>query len=198
MQFVHSIHSKAIKESQKWHDMYLNAHTYYSFQYGTLSIEELLSFASQNGIGELVLTDINSTSGTLNFIRMASDYNIKPIVGIDFRNGAKQKFIGIAKNNEGFRELNEYLSYHLHDEKDFPDIAPEFRHSYVIYPFCFSFNKELRENEFVGIRPQDIINLPLTQWKSRQEKLVILQTVSFKKSKIDFNFTKNYRNDGNI
>ncbi len=167
--------------------MYLNAHTYYSFKYGTLSIEELLGFAQQNGVGELALTDINSTAGCLNFVRLAPKYDVWPVLGIDFRNGTEQKFIGIAQNNEGFQELNEYLSEHLHDEKEFPDHAPAFEHSYVVYPFHFSLTKELAENEFLGIRPQDIINLALTPWREKTEKLVILQTVSLKETKIDFN-----------
>jgi DNA polymerase-3 subunit alpha len=167
--------------------MYLNAHTYYSFKYGTLAIEELLGFAQQNGVGELVLTDINSTSGCLNFVRLAPKYDVRPVLGIDFRNGTEQKFIGVARNNAGFQELNEYLSEHLHEQKDFPDRAPLFQNVYIIYPFHFSFAQELMENEFLGIRPEDIINLALTAWSDNQEKLVMLQAVSFKKTKVDFN-----------
>ncbi len=167
--------------------MYLNTHTYYSFKYGTLSIEELLGFAQQNGVGELALTDINSTAGSLNFVRLAHKYDVSPVLGIDFRNGAEQKFIGIARNNAGFQELNEYLSDHLHEEKEFPDHAPAFKNVYVIYPFHFSFTKVLAEYEFLGVRPEDIINLSLTPWKEKTEKLVILQTASFKKTKVDFN-----------
>src|SRR5690606_40678461 len=70
-----------------------------------LPILELLELAVKNDVRELVLTDINNTSACLNFIQYASSYGVKPIVGIDFRNGAEQQFIGIAKNNEGFREL---------------------------------------------------------------------------------------------
>ncbi|MEQ9403995.1 MAG: DNA polymerase III subunit alpha [Cyclobacteriaceae bacterium] len=167
--------------------MYINTHTYYSFKYGTLAIEELLSFAQQNGVSELALTDINSTSGSLNFVRLAAKYDIKPVLGIDFRNSSIQKFVGIARNNEGFQELNEYLSDHLHNGKKFPDQAPAFENAFVIYPFHFSFDLELRKNEFLGIRPEDIVRLPLTSWKSKMEKLVMLQTVSFKRAKVDFN-----------
>ncbi len=167
--------------------MYLNTHTYYSFKYGTLAIEELLSFAQQNGVRELALTDINSTAGCLNFIRLASDYEIKPVVGIDFRNGVAQKFVAIAKNNQGFHELNDYLSHHLHHEIPFPDQAPAFHHSFVIYPFQFGFNQQLRANEFLGVRPGDVVNLPLTPWRNHPHQLVMLQTVSFKAAKVDFN-----------
>lgn len=177
--------------------MYLNTHTYYSFKYGTLSTEELLESAQQNGLRELVLTDINSTAGSLNFVRLAPEYDIRPILGIDFRNGAKQQFIGIAKSNKGFQELNEYLSEHLHEGKDFPNQAPIFKHAFVVYPFHFSFDQKLRKNEFLGIRPIDIVKIPLTKWHQKLNKLVMLQSVSLKPEKIDFNMHRLLRAIGN-
>lgn len=180
--------------------MYLNTHTYYSFKYGTLSEEELLYTARESGIREMALTDINSTAGSLNFVRLSGEYDIRPILGIDFRNGAQQKFIGIAKDNQGFQELNEYLSIHLHAKEDFPDRGPEFKHAFTIYPFHFSFNLKLRKNEFLGVRPQDIIKLPMTKWKNRLDKLVILQTVSFRggeDNKIHFNMHRLLRSIDN-
>lgn len=183
--------SKEIPEFQRWHEMYLNTHTYYSFKYGTLSEKELLATAQQSGVGQLALTDINSTSGCLNFVRLAPEYDIRPVLGIDFRNGAKQQFIGIAKNNQGFQELNEFLSHHLHEKKTIPDRAPLFKEVFTVYPFHSSFKSNLRKNEFLGIRPQDIIRLPRTQWINHLDKLVILQTVSFHRgennNKIQFN-----------
>ena len=65
--------------------MYLNCHSYYSFKYGTMSPEQLLAEAKQKGISSLALTDINNTSGILDFFRLAPKYNIKPVAGIDFR-----------------------------------------------------------------------------------------------------------------
>lgn len=180
--------------------MYLNTHTYYSFKYGTLSEEELLTTAQQCGITEMALTDINSTAGSLNFVRLAAKSDIRPILGIDFRNGAKQQFIGIAKDNKGFKELNEYLSSYLHEKENFPDRAPKFKHAFIIYPFQLSFDLKLRENEFLGIRPQDIIKLPMTKWKNGLKKLVILQTVSFKggeDNKIHFNMHRLLRSIDN-
>lgn len=170
--------------------MYLNTHTYYSFKYGTLTHEELLTLARKNGVSTMALTDINTTAGSLNFVRLAPEYDIQPVLGIDFRNGAKQQFIGIAKNNRGFQELNEYLSAHLKENTPFPDQAPLFENAFVIYPFKFSFDQELSINEFLGVRPKDMIRLNLTPWKEKTEKLVMLQTVSFRSgeaNKIDFN-----------
>ncbi|MEM0939819.1 MAG: DNA polymerase III subunit alpha [Bacteroidota bacterium] len=171
--------------------MYLNTHTYYSFRYGTLSEKELLATAQESGISEMALTDINSTSGCLNFVRIAPKYHIKPILGIDFRNGVEQKFIGVAKNNRGFQELNEYLSHCLHRAKDIPERSPIFNEAFIIYPFESSLKFKLRENEYLGIRPQEIIRLRRTKWINQLNKLVILQTVSFKNGekthKIHFN-----------
>lgn len=170
--------------------MYLNTHTYYSFKYGTLSEDNLLTIARACGVSTLALTDINSTAGCLNFVRLAKKYDIRPVLGIDFRNGSEQKFIGIARNNEGFRELNAFLSQHLHTGEDFPEEAPVFENAFIVYPFRFSFDRSLQDHEFLGISPKDIVMLPMTQWKDRQDKLVILQPVSFRSggsNKIDFN-----------
>ncbi len=151
----------------------------------------MLATAQKCGVNELVLTDINSTSGCLNFARLAPKYDIQPILGIDFRNSVDQQFIGIAKNNKGFFELNEYLSRHLHESKEIPTQAPVFKHVFVVYPFHPSFKITLRKNEFLGIRPQDIFKLKRTKWINHLDKLVILQTVSFqrgeKTNKIHFN-----------
>ncbi len=171
--------------------MYLNTHTYYSFKYGTLSEKELLATAQQSGVSEMVLTDINSTSGCLNFVRLAPKYEIRPILGIDFRNGVKQQFVGIAKNNEGFQELNKYLSYHIHEKKEIPSRPPDIKEAFIIYPFDTDPKFKLRKNEFLGVRPENIFKLPRTKWIHHLDKLVILQTVSFQGSetinKIHFN-----------
>jgi len=155
----------------------LNNHTYYSYTYGTISPEDLLQLAKENGYQHVVLTDINSTSASLDFIRLAPKYDVKPIVGIDFRNGAKQQYIGIACNNEGFKELNLHLSYHLHTNKPFEDDAPAFLNSYVVYPLSRQ-HKILRENEYVGVRPSELLKLQFSPWKY-SNKLVILHPVTF-------------------
>ena len=97
--------------------MYINCHTYYSLRFGTFSEVELLESAKEKGIETLALTDINNTSACLNFIRKSEDFNIKPVIGIDFRNGNDQQYVGLAKNNVGFQQLNEFLSHHSQKKK---------------------------------------------------------------------------------
>ncbi|HET6227357.1 MAG TPA: DNA polymerase III subunit alpha, partial [Bacteroidia bacterium] len=166
--------------------MYLNCHTYYSFKYGTLSVAQLLSQAQQFQIDALVLTDINNTSGCLEFIRESKKHNIRPIVGIDFRKGAKQHYIGIAKNNEGFLELNQHLSACLSDQSVLCTQAPIFYNSYVIYPFGSINPKQLKEHEYIGVKPGDLNKLIFSECRSYLHKLVVLHPVTFSNKK-DFN-----------
>ena len=169
--------------------MYLNCHTYYSFRYGTFSEEELLQLAQQNNVRTLALTDVNNTSACLNFIRLSSSYGIKPIVGIDFRHDGKQQFVGIARNNEGFLELNEFLSYHLHNKEPIPEQAPAFKDAYVIYPFENVLEQDRQVflyNEFIGIGIKDINKLRFNALINKKDKLVVLHSVTFR-NKRDFN-----------
>src|SRR5690349_6762986 len=107
--------------------MYLNCHSYFSFKYGTMSVSQLLGQAQNNAVTCLALTDINNTSGCLEFIREAEKYNVRPVVGIDFRKGIQQHYIGIAKNNEGFLELNQHLSAYLSGQVTLQKQAPLFQ-----------------------------------------------------------------------
>ncbi len=166
--------------------MYLNTHTYFSLRYGTMPAKELLDEARRCNINTLALTDINNTSACLNFVRMAPDYNIKPVLGIDFRNGVQQQFVGIAKNNEGFYELNRFLSHYLATGEKIPSEAPGFNHSFVIYPFSTYKGASLKKNEYLGITPQDLNKLKFSAWKNKTNRMVILQTVTFR-NKSDFN-----------
>jgi len=159
--------------------MLLNCHTYYSFCYGTFTVEELLSEVKQKGYSSFVLTDINNTSACIDMVRSAKEQGIKPVLGIDFRNGTKQQYVGIAINNEGFRELNEHLSYHLHNNIPFAAEAPAFNNVYVVYPSITYKGWVLRENEFIGISLKEVSNLAFLPVRKHLNKLVALQSVSF-------------------
>ena len=169
--------------------MYLNCHTYYSLRFGTFSEVELLELAQKNNISTIALTDINNTSACLNFIRKSKEYNIKPIIGIDFRNGASQQFVGIAKNNSGFQALNEFLSKYSHHKKSIPNIAPAFKDVIVIYPFENVLKTEkiqFKNNEYIGVSVEELKKLPFSTYKSYTDKLVVQQQVTIRNKK-DFN-----------
>ncbi|MDT0678003.1 DNA polymerase III subunit alpha [Autumnicola musiva] len=169
--------------------MYLNCHTYYSLRYGTFPVEELCKLAQQNGVNSLAVTDINNTSACLEFLRIAPQLGIQPLVGIDFRNGVDQQYLGIARNNEGFRQLNEHLSAHLHIEKDFAAQAPQLPDCYIIYPFekvVAQKKTNFSKNEFIGVSAENLQKLKFSTYRNMENKLVLLQSVSFR-SKKDYN-----------
>jgi DNA-directed DNA polymerase III PolC len=165
--------------------MYLNTHSYYSLRYGTFCPKTLIELSLNNGFRSIALTDINSTSACLEFIREAQRREIKPVVGVDFRQGSEQRFVMLAKNNDGFEQINIFLSEILHKKNTLKDRAPELPNTFIIYPF--ERNKKfplLRANEYIGVRPSDIDYLRIK--KISPKKCVILQTVSFR-HKRDFN-----------
>ncbi|MEN1785585.1 MAG: PHP domain-containing protein, partial [Bacteroidota bacterium] len=169
--------------------MYLNCHTYYSLRFGTFSEKTLLQLAQQHQVQQLVLTDINNTSAALSFVREAPKYNVKPILGIDFRNGTDPCFVGIAKNNKGYQELNDLLSHHLHTNKELPQEAPRFQNAFVVYPFekvLLNEKYELLPHEYIGISIKDLRRLPFSVVKNQRDRLVVQQPVTFR-SKKDFN-----------
>lgn len=159
--------------------MLLNCHTYYSFCYGTFSVEKLVQEVKQKGHTAFVLTDINNTSACLDTIRTAEKEGLRPIVGIDFRNGAQQQYVGIAINNNGFKELNEHLSQHLHSSEKFDAQAPHFNNAYIVYPLSNYKGWALKENEFIGVPLKDLMRINFSPAKNQLHKLVALQAVTF-------------------
>lgn len=166
--------------------MIINCHSWFSLKYGTFSPETLLQELAASGYSIAALTDINNTSASLEFIRLAGQYNIKPVVGIDFRNGVEQKYIGIARNNEGFRALNERLTTIQQNGLKVEDTAPEMSGTYIIYPFKNTKYRVLGKHEFIGIKPPELSKIEFTEWRNHLEKLVILQPVTFR-NKRDYN-----------
>lgn len=166
--------------------MLLNCHTYYSYKYGTYAIKQLLTDVYNNGYRAFALTDINSTSAVLETIRLTQHKALKTVVGIDFRNGAEQKYVGLAINNNGYQELNQHLSSYLHGDLMYQDEAPAFNHAYIIYPYNTYKRWHLKDNEFVGVSVADLKRLSFFSHRIAPNKLVVLQQVSFK-NKTSFN-----------
>ncbi|MBC8005420.1 MAG: DNA polymerase III subunit alpha, partial [Verrucomicrobia bacterium] len=159
--------------------MYINAHSYYSLRYGTLSIDQLLEIALLCQVDTLALTDINTSMGIPEFVHKAKAAGIRPIAGIEFRNDDELLFIGLARNREGFRELNEYLSWHNINKRPFELAGWKFSHVVVLYPFGAKEPLELLENEFTAIRPQQVNKLVTSPYRNYQNKLIVWQPVTF-------------------
>lgn len=162
-------------------------HSYFSLRYGTVSPEELLALAIEGGHDAMAITDINCTAGAIEFFRLAEMKNIHAVAGIDFRNGVERKYIGLAQNEDGFYELNTHLSRHLHTGTPFDSKAPAFDNAFIIYPYSDKIDiNALRENEYMGITPRDVVRLRFSSANLAREKLVALHTATFR-HKRDFN-----------
>lgn len=162
--------------------MYLNVHSSYSLRYGTMDLDVLIQEALQLGVQEMALTDINNSSACMDFILKGRAAGLRPVVGIEFRNDNQLLYIGIAKNKEGMKELNDFLSYHQLCNLALPKKAPSFKDVFVIYPTNASAFA-LMEHEFIGVRHHEISQLFRMDLHKMRTKLVALHPVTFQGKK---------------
>jgi error-prone DNA polymerase len=168
--------------------MYLNCHSYYSLRYGTMSVETLVEKARSAGIGAMALTDINNSTGIMDFVRICNGHGIKPVAGIEFRRDDSLLYIGLAKNNDGFRELNDFLTFHNLRDLPLPDRAPVMANVVIIRPFAPHpqppgplpplLKERGPEGEVIGIRPSDLTRLRLSGNRDILQRAVILAPVT--------------------
>jgi DNA polymerase-3 subunit alpha len=149
-------------------------------RYGTISPEALVAQAKILGVKKLALTDINLSSGIFDFVKECIAAEIEPVVGIEFRNGDDLKYICLAQNHAGYVEINQHLTAHLLSETVFPSQSPNFQHVYVIYPIeTLDSYRQLKSNEFIGVRHWDFNKLFRYKSKLDASKLVLWQPVTF-------------------
>lgn len=176
--------------------MLLNLHSYYSLRYGTMSIKALVEQLRAYGYDTAVLTDINNSSATLDFIKQCREVGINGLAGMEFRNSNRLLYIGIAKNEQGFKELNDLMTSANRYKSALPAVAPEFDNVFVVYPYGAVKEGELKDNEFIGIRPHEINRFVVASQK-HYEPYVALHPVSFRET--DFQLHKQLRAiDNNI
>ena len=165
--------------------MYLSCHSYYSLRYGTIAPEDLPRMAAEMGIGTLCLTDINNTSEAYAFIRACDKYDIKPVLGVDFRQlipETKQmefRYLGIAKNEEGWAELCRHLTGFQPTIHTLPGLAPQWEHCHIVYRSLVKPIEDFRDNEWLGIRPGELHSLYKSPLRQHTNKLVVYAPVSF-------------------
>lgn len=161
--------------------MYLNNHTYYSLRYGTLSPRALVEQALDCGMTRVALTDINNTSGLFEFYQTCRDVGVTPIAGIEFRQDNQVRYIGIARNAEGFRELSTLLTSHLMDGCRIPRIAPPWKHAVAIYPALPKPIESFLPHEYYGVRPDAVNALYASPLQHHMDRLVALAPVTFQR-----------------
>ena len=158
---------------------------------------ELLAEAQNAGITTLALTDINNTSAHWDFVRLAPEYGIRPVVGIDFRNKGDDDglplYIGLANNPDGYARLCAHLNGHLNEHQSFSDVAPEIQDVAFICPWERwkarledSADLRLERSEWIGVRPWEqselrlIAGNPVLKNRVPWERLIALHTFTFR------------------
>jgi DNA polymerase-3 subunit alpha len=97
-----------------------------------------------------------------------------------------QQFIGIAQNNNGFLQLNQFLTKCLHAKKNIPDKAPNIEDCFIIYPLKKYTGFPLKPWEYVGVRNDELFNTAIRNREIPMHRLVALHTGTFRNKK-DFN-----------
>jgi len=165
--------------------MYLNCHSYHSLRYGTIPLEGLVEQAALCGVKALALTDINTVTGIYDFIRACEKAEIKPVPGVEIRKDNRLLYITLARRREGIGEICRLLTAHNCDGAELPETAPEFKELIVIYPIE-NLPGQLRENEYPGIRPEQLNMLIRPELKPFRDKMVVLSPVTFR-TKTEYN-----------
>lgn len=165
--------------------MYLNCHSFHSLRYGTIPIADLVALGKTSGVSVMALTDINTVTGIYEFYRLCNEAGIKPIVGMEIREDNRLLYITLAKNRMGLGEINRNRTKYNLEAVPLPDFAPAFENVAVIYPL-HNVPDLLKAHEFIGIRPEELSSLIRPEWKSRLEKMVVFQPVTFR-DKTEYN-----------
>lgn len=143
-----------------------------------MTLETIVETAIKLGIAEMVLTDVNNSSGCMKFIRLCRKAGIRPIIGMEFRKNGQLLYIGIAKNKEGMRQINEFLTGHNLDKTELPDRAPDFTDAYIVYPLS-NVPAKLLEHERIGIRYTELKKMFRKDLSAIKDRLVVLHPVTF-------------------
>ena len=151
-------------------------HSYNSLCYGTMPIADLVGKAAVLGYATLPLTDINTTMGIPDFVFECKKNGVRPVAGVEVRNGDRLLYVALAKNNHGFGELNTFLSRHNFNGLPYPEDAPEWEDVFVVYPFGSRKPALLKENEYLGVRFSQLTKL---FGCDSFDRLVAMQPVTF-------------------
>ena len=118
--------------------MLINTHSYYSLRYGVVSPKDWINFFKSKPWTHMALTDINNTSACMTTLYLLkNEPNKNAVIGVDFRNGIQQKYVVLAKNWEGFKQINDHLSWNLAHKVKFSNRAPVKRliDTWIIYKY---------------------------------------------------------------
>jgi error-prone DNA polymerase len=159
--------------------MIISSHSFFSLRYGTIPLEKLVDEAERMKLTSLALTDINTSSACLDFVKLCFEKGIKPIIGIDFRHNNHYLYTGIAQNIDGFCELNEFLTEYNMSGKPMSSSAPDFSKVIVLYAPGSRTINQLRENEYIGVRPWEVNRMVTCGYSQNPSKFIAQYPVTF-------------------
>jgi DNA polymerase-3 subunit alpha len=102
---------------------FINLHfnSEYSLLESNVTMDSYISFAKENNITTLTITDHNNMYGVDKFINLCTKNNIKPVIGVDL-DVEDFRLVLLAKNYQGFQELNRLVSLKSKQEINLSDI----------------------------------------------------------------------------
>jgi DNA polymerase-3 subunit alpha len=142
-------------------------------------MEQLVEMAKAQGLESLALTDINTSQGVMDFYKHCTQNNIKPLAGVEFHDGNKLLYTTIAKNIDGFREINEILTQCKEVKSMEVAKGYKFQNAFMLYPYGSQPVAKLRDGELITIRPSDVNRVLVNASASDLRKMVALAPVTF-------------------
>jgi len=113
----------------------LHVHSNNTFLNGTIPIGNLIKKCLQYGISKIALTDTNSMHGIVEFVKIAEENKIQPIIGslIDSPENEKDYLIMLAKNSKGYSELCRIItSRKLNDDFSLKELLKQRSNNLII------------------------------------------------------------------
>ena len=135
----------------------------------------------------VLLADINNVSGVSNFQREAKKHpGVIALTGAEIRNGDESLYVLVSKNQNGFAQINQFLTQYIHQNQPFPLWAPNMSDVQVIYTFKKASSFRLKDisppNALLGITHRDIRQLPLSQWRFHPQRLIAYHRATLRTS----------------
>ncbi|MCF8221060.1 MAG: PHP domain-containing protein, partial [Cryomorphaceae bacterium] len=165
----------------------MKIHSYFSLKYGVYSPEMLVQWGVEAGYDRLFLADINHTGSALTFVREAQKQGIRPVVGVELRNGIHAVATLMARNNRGVHEMNRFITPFIHQETSFPSVLPHFSNCWVFYPLDAPVSRPLFAHEFFQIDLAELAHWELRYAQKYDRKKVVLLSPMMFQTKRDFN-----------
>lgn len=151
----------------------LDVKTSYSILSSLVRIDKLTEKAKELGYFSLAITDSNNMFGTYEFYLSCKKNDIKPIIGIKIENNS-DKFILLAKNNDGYKNLIKIATIISEGNIDNDTLVKYSNNLILIMPWN-SYNKDIvsiYDDYFVGYSN-------IEEKNNIKEKAVFINDVSY-------------------